>query len=142
MTPSIKIENVDLEIKEFSLPIDMDLVSDFTKDEDYEILNVDTDIETLENLNEDDIKKINFLFDWGLVDNLEVALERYEEIHMYENQTMKEVAYDYIQECYSPEIDSLNDIIANNIDYSGIARYLEDGGNYYTVGSDIFEYNY
>ena len=41
MAPSIKIENVDLEIKEFNLPIDMDLVSDFTKDEDYEILNID-----------------------------------------------------------------------------------------------------
>ena len=38
MIPSIKIENVDLEIKEFSLPIDMDLVSDFTKDEDIETI--------------------------------------------------------------------------------------------------------
>ena len=142
MIPSIKIENVDLEIKEFNLPIDMDLVNDFTKDEDYEILNVDIDIEILENLEDNDIKKINFLFEWGLVDNIGTALERYQEIHMYENQTMKEVAYEYIQECYSQELDNLNDIIANNIDYSGIARYLEDGGSYYEVGSDIFEYHY
>jgi len=40
MIPSIKIENIDLEIKEFNLPIDMNLVSDFTKDEEFEILNL------------------------------------------------------------------------------------------------------
>ena len=40
MIPSIKIENVDLEIQEFNLPIDMDLVNDFTKDEEFEIFNL------------------------------------------------------------------------------------------------------
>ena len=61
---------------------------------------------------------------------------------MYENQTMKEVTYDYIKECYGSSIDSLNSIIANNINYEGIAHDLQEGGDYYTVGSDIFEYHY
>ena len=142
MIPSIKIENVDLQIKEFNLPIDMDLVSDFTKDEDYEILNVDIDIEILENLEDNDIKKINFLFEWGLVNNLEDALERYDEIYMYENQTMREVAYNYIQECYGSSINNLHSLIANNINYEGIAHDLEQEGYYFRVGSDIFEYHY
>jgi len=143
MIPSIKIENVDLQIKEFSLPIDMDLVSDFTKDEEFEILNLKhIDIETIENLEENEIKKINFLFEYGLVYNLEDALERYEEIYMYENQTMREVAYNYIQECYGSSINNLHSLIANNINYEGIAHDLEQEGEFYKVDSDIFEYHY
>jgi len=115
MIPSIKIENVDLKIKEFNLPIDMYLVSDFTKDEEFRILDLKhIDIETIENLEENDIKKINFLFEYGLVNNLEEALERYDEIYMYENQTMREVAYDYIQECYGSSISNLHSLIAVN----------------------------
>jgi hypothetical protein len=38
MAPSIKIKNVDLEIKEFNLPIEMNLISDFTEDKDFEII--------------------------------------------------------------------------------------------------------
>ena len=139
----IQIENIDLEIKEFELPIDMDLVNDFTKNEDFEILNLKyADIETIQNLNEDDIKKINFLFEWGFVNNLEEALEKCEEIYMYENQTMKEVAYNLMQDCYGNSIDNLDSIIANNIDYKGIAHDLEQGGDYYKDGSDIFEYHH
>jgi hypothetical protein len=116
----------------------MDLVSDFTKDEDCEILNMKyINIETLENLEENDIKKINFLFEWGLVDNLEEALERYDEIYMYENQTMREVAYNYIQECYGSSINNFHSLITNNINYEGVAHDLQQGGDYYKVGSDI-----
>ena len=83
MAPSIKIKNVDLEIKEFNLPIEMNLISDFTKDKDFEMLDLkNVDLHTLDNLDYNEIKTINFLLEWGLVDNLEEALERYEDIYV------------------------------------------------------------
>jgi len=51
---------------------------------------------------------------------------------------MNDIAYDLMQECY--QADKLPSIIANNIDYDGIAKDLELDGNYYQYGSDIIEY--
>jgi hypothetical protein len=143
MIPSIKIENVDLEIKEFNLPIEMNLISDFTKDKDFKILDLkNVDLHTLDNLDYNEIKIINFLLEWGLVNNLEKALEKYEEIYMYENATMLDVAHYVVEEYYGDSINSLHSLIANNIDYEGVAHDLQQGGDYYELGSDIFEYHY
>ena len=140
MAPSIKIENVDLEIKEFNLPIDMDLVNNFIKKNDKEILDLKyTDINKL---NKYYIKKIHFLIEEGFANNLDEALEKCKNIYIYENQTMEQIAYNHIQECYGNVIDNLYHLVANNIDYSGIARDLEEYGNFYKVGSDIFEYHF
>ena len=43
-----------------------------------------------------------------------------------------------MQECYN--INEIPSIIANHIDYDGIARDLEMDGNYHCAGSDVFEY--
>ena len=43
-----------------------------------------------------------------------------------------------MQECY--EVDKLPPIIANNIDYKGIARELDYDGTYWEIDGDVFEY--
>ncbi len=94
--------------------------------------------EQTDSLNEYDIKAIGFLMENNLVNSFEDAMERYEDVRVHEDSTLEDVAYDYVNECYN--LEDMPSIIVNNIDYEKIARELEIEGNYYVVGSDVFEY--
>nr|WP_321267744.1 antirestriction protein ArdA [uncultured Sulfurimonas sp.] len=95
--------------------------------------------EAIESIDEDGVKAINFLIENHFVKDIFEAIESYEDnVRIYEDSTMEDIAYDLIEECYS--FENIPDIIANNIDYEKIGRDLEIEGSYYKVGSDIYEY--
>ncbi len=95
--------------------------------------------EAMEDIDEDGIKAINFLIENNFVKDIFEAIESYEDsVRIYEDNSMEDIAYDYIQECYN--LDDMPSIISNNIDYESIARDMEIEGSYYKIDSDIYEY--
>jgi len=92
----------------------------------------------MEGLSVDEIKAVSFLMDNYLVTDIYEAIEKYEDVRIYENSSMQDLAYDYIQDCYN--LDDMPSIISNNIDYEAIARDMEIEGNYYKIDNDIYEY--
>lgn len=70
--------------------------------------------------------------------NFEDALERYEEVSIYENTTLEQVVEDYIYETIN--MDEIPDIIKNNIDFKGIAYDFEISGEYDCIEGDIFHF--
>lgn len=94
--------------------------------------------EAVDGLQEHELKAIRFLMDNNLVNDLEEAIERYENVIIHEDATMEDLAYEFVNECYN--LDSLPSIIANNIDYEAIGREMEMDGRYFEEDGDIYEY--
>ena len=92
----------------------------------------------LEDKSDYELKAIAFLLSQNIVTDVEDAIAKADDVIIYENQNMEDVAYDLMQECY--QADLLPSIIANNIDYEGIAKELEYDGTYYEVDSDVYQY--
>ena len=117
-----------------------DFECDYMKIGEYDNLSKLNEIaEAMKEIDEEGVKAINFLVENHLVKDIFEAIESYEDsVRIYENQSMEDIAYDYVNECYN--LDELAPIIANNIDYEKIGRDLEIEGSYYKVGSDIYEY--
>lgn len=110
----------------------------FSVDEYENLHELNKKLQQLEYVDESKHKAIAFLLTEGLANDLDDAIEKADDVIIYENKTMSDVAYELMQECYNA--DALPSILANNLDYDGIARDLEMDGNYYEVGRDIYEY--
>ena len=93
----------------------------------------------LEQFNQRDLKAIVFLLSEQIASNLEDAITKADDVVIYENQTISDVAYELLNECY--DIDKLPSLIINHIDYDGIARDLEIDGNYTVIDNDVYEYH-
>lgn len=107
--------------------------------EEYEnIFELNSKLLLLQELDPNQMKRVKFILDEQYTYDIEDAILKAEDVIVYENTTLEDVAYDLIQDCY--DIESLPSIITTNIDYSGIASDLEMDGNYYIVDDDIFEY--
>ncbi len=107
--------------------------------QEYENINkLNQQVQLLESIPSSQLKSIKFILDERFTDDIEDAILRADDVIIHENQSMEDVAYELMQECY--EIDKFPSIIANNINYDRIARDLEMDGNYYTVGDDVVEY--
>ena len=78
------------------------------------------------------------MLDENIVSTLEEAIEKRDEVLVYENYSMREIAEEYVEENF--DLDNLSPLIANNIDYDGIAIDFEMDGCYFKVDSDIFYY--
>ena len=109
-----------------------------TIDEYENLYELNKSLQAIEEVEESKHKAIAFLLAEGLATSVEDAIGKAEDVRIYENQTMGDVAYELMQDCYSA--DALPSIISNHIDYEGIARDLEIDGNYFEVGADIYEY--
>jgi len=83
-------------------------------------------------------KAVAFLLMENLTYDLDDAIARSEDVIIYENQSLEDMAYNLLQECY--DLDKLPPIIANNIDYEGVARELDYEGTYWQIDGDVFEY--
>ena len=106
---------------------------------EYEnIHTLNTSLQELEPLQEDELQSVEFLLQHSLVQTISEAIEQLDRVIIYQEQTMNDIAYDFIEECY--EIDKLPSIIANNINYEAIANELIMDGTYYEYGSNIFQY--
>lgn len=93
--------------------------------------------EQIADLSDEDQRKVAYLMDYVGFD-FDDALERYEDVTIYESTTLKEIAEDFIYE--TVDMDSLPDIIRNNIDFDGIAVDLDISGEYDSVDGDIFHF--
>ena len=100
--------------------------------------DLNDDIGKLFELSESQQKAVAFLLSEQFTYDMDDAIQKSDDVIIHENQTLEDVAYSLLQECY--ELDKLPPIIANNIDYEGVARELEYDGNYFEVDGDVFEY--
>ena len=102
------------------------------------VYQLNEQLEPLELKSDYELKAISFLLSEGIVLDMDEAIEKADEVVIYQNQRMEDVAYELLSECYG--IDKLPSIISNHIDYESIGRELEMDGRYYEVGNDIYEY--
>jgi hypothetical protein len=121
-------------------------LSDWSYD-DYEFITVEEysdvyalndQLGLLELKSDHELKAISFLLSEGLAMDVEDAISKVDDVRVYENQSMEDIAFDLLQDCYG--VDQLPSIIANNISYEDVARELELDGTYFEMGNDIFEY--
>ena len=96
------------------------------------------DVGKLSELSVSKQKAVAFLLSQQITYDVDDAIGKADDVIIHENQTLEDVAYSLLQECY--ELDKLPPIIANNIDYEGVARELDYDGNYFEVDGDVFEY--
>lgn len=116
-----------------------DFECDYYDVDEYENISKLNEIaESMEGLNDYERKAVKFLLDNYLVNSFEEALEKYDDVIIYEDMTMEDIAYDFVNECYN--LDNMPSLVANNIDYEKIARELEMDGRYFVEGEMIFEY--
>ncbi len=95
-------------------------------------------VEALDELCSEPLKAVSFLLNEGLAKDLNEAIEKVDEVIVYEDCTMVDIAEQYIDEhC---DLNGLSSLIVNNIDYEGIAKEFEMDSSYFKVGGDIFMY--
>jgi antirestriction protein len=111
----------------------------FKIDEYENIFSLNETLFRLEQLNQSELKAIRFLLSEQIALNLEDAITKVDDVTIYENQTINDVAYELLNECY--DLDKLPNIISCHIDYDGIARDLELDGNYTVIDNDVYEYH-
>ena len=97
-----------------------------------DVYKLNEQAETLESLDDADKKKVNYLMDYTGC-TFEEALEHYQDVKVYEDTTLEDLAYQFVDEGIFGEI---NPTIANYIDYEAIARDL--GFDYVEVNNDLF----
>lgn len=85
-----------------------------------------------------ELKALSFLLEEGLALDIADAISKAGDVVIHEDQTMSDVAYELLHDCYN--LEGIASIITNNIDYEAVANELEIDGSYWTVGHDIFEY--
>ena len=112
---------------------------EFQEIQEYEdIYALNEQLQLLTDKSDYELKCISFLINEGFAIDIETALDKADDVTIHENQNMEDIAYDLMQECY--QADLLPSIIANNIDYEGIARELEYDGTYFDDGLDVYQY--
>ena len=114
---------------------DLDL---FEIDEYEDLYDLNDNLKLLSDLDRDTLKAVKFLLDEGITMDIEDAISRAEDVIIHHNYTIEDVAYDLIHECYN--LKDIPDLIANNIDFDGIARDIEYDGTYWEIGGDVYEY--
>ena len=122
----------------FITDYEWDEISLFDVDEYADIYKLNHQLQLLEELQTYELKSIAYLIDAGIAISIEDALEKLDDVVIHEEQTMIDVAYNFIHEYY--DIDKQPYLLRTHIDYEGIARDMELEGNYTTMGSDTFEY--
>ncbi len=100
---------------------------------------INKQLQLIEEQGDNRLKELAFLLTNGYANDVEDALEKLDNVILHENQSMRDIAYDLMDELYGVDY-KLPAIIANNIDYDGIAYDLEIGGNYTVIDNDVFEY--
>ena len=100
--------------------------------------DVNDDLGKVYELSDYQQRAVAFLLTEGITYEVDEAILKADDVIIHVNQTLEDVAYELMQECYN--IDKLPPIIANNIDYQGIAKDLEYDGTYWEIDGDVFEY--
>lgn len=109
----------------------------FDVEEYSNIEDLNEKCEELEDFDEDDLKRIAYLIDYVGYE-FDDALQRYDEVSIYEDSTMEDIVEQYIDE--TVDFSNIPDIIARNIDYSSIARDWEISGEFDSIDGDIYHF--
>lgn len=96
-------------------------------------------LQLIENQEINSLKEIAFLLTQGYANDVEDALTKVDDVILHENQSMKDIAFNLMDDLYGVDY-KLPAILANNIDYDGIAYELEISGNYTVIDGDVIEY--
>ena len=83
-------------------------------------------------------KSVKVLLKNGLASSLEDAISKIDELIVYPNSTMTDIAEQYIEE-YT-DLNGYHPLIASHIYYEGIGRDLEIEGSYFKDGVNIFQF--
>lgn len=110
----------------------------FSISEYKDIFEINSQLSQLEILDCTQLKIIKFLLDNGLANDHNDAIFKCEDVIVYSNTNLKDYVYELIEELY--DVNKLPSIIANNIDYVGIATDLSYEGRYYEIDNDLYEY--
>ncbi len=105
----------------------------FAVDEYDDIVLVNDKVRTLENLSEYDQKKINYLTEWQGED-FSRSLELLDEVELYEDTTLTELAEQFVDEGYFGSIP--DSPLSSYINYEAIGRDLSF--DYVDVDGDLF----
>jgi len=92
------------------------------------------------NLDDSEKKCVSFLVENNIVSNFDEALEKYEDVLIYEDMSFLDLAYQIVKEQYN--LDDLPQFVANYFDYEALARDLALEGFYHEIDKDIFYYPY
>ena len=112
---------------------------DIKEIDEYENLyELNGELKLLSDLSKEKLKAVKFLLDEGITSDIGDAISRADDVTIYHNYCMEDVAYDFIDSTYN--LKDLPELIANNIDYDGIARDLEQDGTYWEIGGNVYEY--
>lgn len=93
--------------------------------------------EELSDLDTSDLKKFSYLID-SVGYDFEDAMQKYDEVYIYEDMTLIEVVGQFIEETI--DMSNIPDIIANNIDYDSISRDWEISGEFTEIDNAIYHF--
>jgi len=105
------------------------------------VYDLNEEVARFNELHLDDTSKqcVSFLMSENIVSNLDEALEKYEDVLIYEDMSFLDLAYDIVEEQYN--FDELPQFVSNYFDYEKFASDLELD-NYTKIDRDIFYYSY
>lgn len=116
---------------------------EFFQVEEYtNVYELNREVSHFNELDLDDSQKkcVSFLMSENIVSNLDEALEKYEDVLIYEDMSFIDLAYQIVEEQYN--LDELPQFVANYFDYEALARDLSLEGFYHEIDRDIFYYPY
>ncbi len=113
-----------------------DYEAPFSISEYADLDELNTIAEQYQELDVQEIKKINYLMDYQ-GETMAKALEHQEDVHIYEQTTYLELAYDQVDEGLFGEVP---DHLVNYLDYEMIARDLEC--DYVQINNDLYYSQY
>lgn len=106
---------------------------------EYEdIFKLNEKLLAVDDFDETKLKAIKFLLDMQIVEDIEEAILKSDDVFIHNNSYIEDLAYELLNECYC--VDKLPSIIANNIDYEAVGRELILDGRFFEVGADVYEY--
>lgn len=100
------------------------------------VLNLNEQMRLIRSVESSQHKCIKFLLDNDIASSVSEAIEKLDDVILYENTSMREIAEDFVDEYL--DLSGVHDLIKYNLDYDGIARDLES--DYIQYGDDIFQY--
>jgi len=88
-------------------------------------------------LDDDDITKLTFLMEHQGLD-FDEALHNYDDVVIYENSTMEDIAIEFVDSCYN--LEDMMGSLSRYFDYEALGRDMEIEGNFTNINGDIYEY--
>lgn len=118
------LNNDDLEM--FIADVEGETLGLISGDESVERAYEVADI--VEGLAEDDIVAVGLIIDVGIVSSIDEAIECLDDIHSTGENSMENVAYNYINDCGL--LDKMPESLQGYFDYAALGRDMEINGTY------------